>query len=112
MTQASPDLPATQADNLGTWSTPTRSVATGEQLSELGWRSRNEPLRPGGGQESPAQLRLRFHNTLASATKPPHWVPPPASALLLPHAGVHSFLLLAQLLSSLPCQLHHEKPKH
>lgn len=95
MTQASPDLAATQAADLGTWSTPTRSMATGEQLSELGWRSRNELPRPGGGQESPARFRLQFHNTLASVTKPPHGVSPPASVLLLPHTGVHGSLLPA-----------------
>lgn len=39
-------------------------------------------------------------------------VPPPASVLLLRHAGVHGSLLPAKLLSSLLCKLHHWKHKH
>lgn len=88
----------------------TCSTATGKQLAELRWRSRNELPRPGGWQEFWA-AQLQFHNTLASVTKPSCWVLPPASALL-PCAGVHDSLLQTQLLSSLLSKLHRGERKH
>lgn len=86
MTQASPDPVAMHANQLG-------DLAQEKQLSKLSRGGRNEPPRPGGGQESPSQLRLEFHSFITEASSS-SWVPPPASALL-PCAGVHYSLLPA-----------------